>query len=185
MTVKDSINLIKKMRGIVGVHELQKEDIDALNKSEFNRKKDIFPVMNIGLEECLKRENILLLIKNCEFRCAPEPTVLLITDKGRILGQELLSEDEKEKYACRSDVYFLTSDFVLFKIDRNTARTGNEKQLFILPPIPFPELEVIGDIKEVVSCSPSTEGDHYLKNKYGYPDDPGLASILVGFNVHL
>ncbi|WP_431061597.1 hypothetical protein [Methanobacterium sp.] len=182
MIVENAIKTIKKMNGVIGVHELQNEDIKFLNDSEFSRKGDLIPVINAGLEECLKRDHILLLIKNSQFRCAPDPTVLLITNKGRILGHELLSDEEKERYQRREDVYFLSKEFVLFKMDKNTVRHGNEKQLFLLPPIAFPELNNIECIDSIVSCSPSTEGDHYLKNKYGYPDDSGLASIMVGFS---
>jgi hypothetical protein len=180
--VEKAINLIKGLKGVVGIRELSNEDRDALIEFEFNRKRDIIPVVNTGLEECLKREFLLLLIKTPDFRCAPNPTVFLKTDKGRILGQELISPEEKEKYQCRDDVYFLSNDFVMFKIDKNATRTVGEKQLFILPSISFPELDVIKEIENVISCSPSTAGDYYLKNKYDYPDDPNLASILVGFS---
>lgn len=182
MIVENAINTIKKMEGVVDVRKLREEDKEALNRSEFNRKEDIISVVNTGLEECLKREYLLLLIKDRNFRCAPNPTVLLITDKGRILGHELISPEEREKYRCRDDVYFLSNDFIMFKIDKNTVRTGGEKQLFVLPSIPFPELDAIESISDVVSCSPSTAGDYYLKSKYGYPDDPNLATILVGFS---
>jgi hypothetical protein len=57
-----------------------------------------------------------------------------------------------------------------------------EKQLFILPAIPFPELNDVTTISEVISCSPSTLGDKYLKDKYNYPDDPHLATIIVAFS---
>lgn len=182
MIVENAINTIKKMKGVVDVRELLDEDREALNNSEFDRKEDIIPVVNSGLEECLKREYLLLLIKDRNFRCAPNPTVLLITDKGRILGQELISPEEREKYRCRDDVYFLSNDFVMFKIDKKAVRTGGEKQLFVLPSIPFPELDAIEGMDNIVSCSPSTVGDYYLKNKYGYLDDPNLATILVGFS---
>lgn len=182
MIVEKAIDTIKKLKGVVDVIKLSNEDRKALTKSEFDRTEDIIPVMNIGLKECLKREHLLLLVKNRNFRCAPDPTVLLVTDKGRILGQEVISPEEKEKYRCRDDVYFLSKDFVMFKIDKNSVRTGGEKQLFVLPSIPFPELDSIEGIENVVSCSPSTAGDYYLKNKYMYPDDPNLATILVGFS---
>lgn len=182
MILEKARNIIKELKGVIDVRELSDEDKDALIEFELNRKRDIIPVINTGLEECLKREYLLLLLKNRDFRCAPNPTVLLITDKGRILGQELISPEEKEKYQCKNDVYFLSNDFIMFKSDKNAVRTGGEKQLFVLPSIPFPELEDIERIESVVSCSPSTAGDYYLKTKYGYPDDPNLATILVGFS---
>ncbi len=180
--LEKAINKIKKLKGVVDVKEMDYGDRNALNESELNRNGDIIPVLNTGLEDCLKREYLLLLLKNHNFRCASEPTVLLITAKGRILGQEVISDEEKENFRCREDIYFLSNDFVLFKNDRNTLRTGGEKQLFILPSIPFPELDNIENIEDIVSCSPSTAGDSYLRNKYGYPDDRNLATILIGFS---
>ncbi len=35
----------------------------------------------------------------------------------------------------------------------------------------------------VVSSSPSTKSDEYLKNKYSYGDDSSIATIIVSFNI--
>ena len=107
MAVKKAIKIIKKMKGVIDVQELSDEDIKSLLELESSIKEDMIPVINIGLEECLKRDFYLVMLKNKEFRSAPEPTLLLITDKGRILGHELISPEEKEKYQGRDDVYFL------------------------------------------------------------------------------
>ena len=182
MTVKSAVETIKKLKGVLDVQELSDDDKKALLEIESGRKGDMIPVVNEGLEECMKREFYLIILKNEEFRSPSIPTVLLVTDKGRILGQELISPDEKEKYQNRKDAYFLSSEFVIFKPDVGTRNMQKEKEFFLLPSIPFPELEEIEGISEVVSCSPSTEGDSYLKDKYGYPQDPHLATILVGFS---
>lgn len=181
--VEKAINIIRNLKGVMDVYELSDEDRKALMELESNRKGDIIPVVNKGLKECMKRQYVLVLLKNCDFRSASNSTILLVTDKGRILGRELLSPAEREKYQCRKDIYFLSNDFVLFKSDKTAVGTPGEKQFFILPPIPFPELDPIEDIEDIVSCSPSTKGDYFLKNKYNYPDDPKFATILVGFSV--
>jgi hypothetical protein len=182
MIVENAIKIIKELNGVLNVQELSEEDKKALLEIESSRKGDIIPVINNGLEECMKKDFYLSVLKNEEFRSPPIPTVLLVTDKGRILGQELISPEEKEKYQNRKDAYFLSPEFVIFKPDEKTRSMQKEKEFFILPTVPFPELYNLKEIIDVVSCSPSTEGDSYLKDKYGYPQDPHIATILVGFS---
>jgi hypothetical protein len=182
MVVKKAIKIINKLKGVLGVKILLDEDKTALKEMESKREGDVIPVVNRGLKECLMREFYLAIFKNIEFRYPPVPTVLLVTDKGRILGQELISNEEKKKYQDRSDVYFLSTDFIFFKSNKSSVGTGIEKEFFLLPSVPFPELEDVSGISDVTSCSPSTMGDSYLKNKYGYPQDPNIATIIVGFS---
>lgn len=183
MVVGNAIKIIKNLKGVLDVQELSKKDKKALLEIESDRKEDLIPVVNTGLEECMKRTFYLVVLKDEEFRSPPIPTVLLVTDKGRILGQELISPEEKEKYQNRKDAYFLSPDFVIFKPDEETRSIQKEKEFFLLPSVPFPELEDKEGIIDVVSCSPSTRGDSYLKDKYRYPQDPHIATILVGFSV--
>ena len=56
---------------------------------------------------------------------------------------------------------------------------------FILPPIPFPELETRrGDlaIADIVSVSPSLAVDMHLREVCGFPKTNDLATLLIGFN---
>ena len=182
MAVENAVKIIKKLKGVLDVQELSEEDKKALLEIESGRKEDIIPVVNIGLEECMKQDFHLAVLKNTEFRGPPIPTVLLVTDKGRVLGQELISPEEKVKYQNRKDAFFMSPEFVIFKPDESTRSMQKEKEFFLLPSVPFPELENIEGVVDVVSCSPSTEGDVYLKDKYGYPQDPHIATILVGFS---
>lgn len=182
MIVNNAIELIKKLDGTVDVQELSDNDRKMLKKIESNRNDDVIPVVNEGLVECLKKDYCLVLLKTEEFRNPSKPTVLLITDKGRILGQELITSNDKEKYSNNKNVVFLSDNFIIFKPDNLSRNAGIEKQLFLLPSIPFPELDDIIDIEDVISCSPSTLGDEYLKGKYSYPNDPHLATILIAFS---
>jgi hypothetical protein len=182
MVVENAIKIIKRLKGVLDVQELSNEDKKALLKIESIKKDDVILVINEGLNECLKKEFCLVLLKTDEFRNPTKPTVLLVTDKGRILGQELISIEDKEKYESHDDVYFLSTNFIVFKPDNMTRTVGIEKELFLLPPIPFPELTENVEISEVISSSPSTMGDAYIRNKCSYPDDPRLATIIVAFN---
>ena len=182
MVLEEVIDIIKNLDGTVDVQKLSNEDKKTLIKIESSHDNDIIPVINKGLEECLSKEVCLVLLKSEEFRVPSEPTVLLVTDSGRILGQELISPEDREKYAHKDNVIFLSNNFIIFKPDNMTRSAVAEKELFILPAIPFPELDNVMAISDVVSCSPSTLGDEYIKNKYNYPDDPHLATIIVAFS---
>jgi hypothetical protein len=182
MMVEEAIDIIKNLNGAVDVQVLSDEDKEALIKIESSHDNDIIPVVNKGLDECLGKEYCLVLLKTEEFRIPSEPTVLLVTDSGRILGHELISPEDREKYAHNDTVIFLSNNFIIFKPDNMNRSTLGEKQLFILPAIPFPELDDVMTISDVVSCSPSTLGDAYIKNKYNYPDDPHLATIIIAFS---
>ena len=182
MMVEEAINIIKGLNGAVDVQVLSDEDKKALIKIETSRNNDIIPVVNKGLHECMSKEFCLVLLKTEEFRIPSEPTVLLVTDSGQVLGQELISPEDREKYAQNDNVIFLSNNFIIFKPDNINRSAVGEKQSFILPAIPFPELDDIMTISDVVSCSPSTLGDAYIKNKYNYPDDPHLATIIVAFS---
>jgi len=182
MVVETAINIIKGLKGVLDVEIISKEDKQALFEIETARNDDVIPVINQGLNECLNKEFCLGLFKTVEFRIPPKPTVILKTDQGRILGHELISDEDREKYSDRDDVYFLSTNFILFKPEKKMIRGVTEKELFVLPPIPFPELNSIVGISDVVSGTPSTEGDEYIKNRYGYPKDPSIATVLIGFS---
>ena len=87
MMVEEAINIIEKLNGAVDVQKLSDEDKEVLIKIESNHSNDIIPIVNKGLEECLRREFCLVLLKTEDFRIPSEPTVLLVTDSGRILAK--------------------------------------------------------------------------------------------------
>jgi hypothetical protein len=182
MLVENVITIVNGLKGVLDVQLLSNIDKKDLLKIEASRKDDIIPVINEGLNECLNREFCLVMFKTSEFRIPPEPTVLLKTDTGKILGQELISIENKENYSNRNDVIFLSNNFILFKPKKVTSIDVKEKEQFILPPIPFPELDELNEIVDVVSGTPSTAGDEYIKNRFCFPQDPKIATVLVGFS---
>ncbi len=75
--------------------------------------------------------------------------------------------------------YLLLTMAWMNKPDNTNRSAIAEKELFILPAIPFPALDNVMTISDVVSCSPSTLGDKYIKTKYKNPDDLHIATIIV------
>ena len=134
-------------------------------------------VHNEGVSECLRRKHVICIVKDKSFRPPPHPTVLLVDDDGAIIGKELLPG---EKLVVKPGVRLINlgKDFVIFYDGRKAANAR-----FILPPIRFREAEEIEWTKNVCSSSPSSAGDLYIKKRQKLPDDPKLATVLVGFDL--
>jgi len=135
------------------------------------------PVRNEGVPECLKREHVACIVKDKTFRPPPIPTVILVDSDGKVIGWELIPGKGLEKEPGKKYL-FLGKDFVIC----HDGKSGRNAK-FVLPPVPFEELEGLDGVTGVCSSSPSSMGDLHLKKSAGLADDPRLASILVGFDL--
>ena len=176
--LNDVLNMLRSMQGAVEVFILH----DGCREAIINKERAIsgttkIPIINRGIEECLHRKYVICIIKNKDFRPPPESTVLLLTDNGLVLGEEVLPPYRKKFLDnVKENIIWLTNDFVVYP-----NRRGGTKEFFILPPVSFPEVSEMG-MKNVVSCSPSASSDIMLRKKHGFEDDSELASILIGFD---
>lgn len=180
--INEAKNIINNMHGVLKVQQLSNEDILNLIDIEMNKDQGIVPVINEGMKQCFKQDICFVIFKKGFFRIPSSPTVVLSTYDGKVLGHEVLTDEAKNRYKYDDNAFFLGEDFVMF---RNTFENKNHypgKECFILPPIDFPELEVIENINNIISSSPDTYCDEYLKEKYGYCDDASVATILVAFS---
>jgi hypothetical protein len=76
----------------------------------------------------------------------------------------------------------LAGTFVMFP-----GRRGNPKKpsYFLVPALGFVELEAVQErlgVRGVFSISPSARTDALLRQRCGFPQDPELATLLVGFD---
>ncbi|HQM67545.1 MAG TPA: hypothetical protein PLY24_07165 [Methanomassiliicoccales archaeon] len=175
--VEMAVEIIKGMPGTCMVFPLSEEVVKAIQRVEGGIKSQIgLDVVNEGLNQCLKRQHVICIIKDSRFRPPPEPTVLMMGDTDMVIGTEVLA-GQHSLYKDRENVCWLGDDFVVF-----TDKIPRSKEYFLMPPVSFPELERIPGAKNIVSCSPSPLGDLIIKNHYNIEDNPKLASILVGFD---
>jgi hypothetical protein len=134
-------------------------------------------IENTGVAECLKRDHVACIVKDRTFRGPPQPTVVLVNDEGAMVGREVF-DGERVRPPPGKGTLFLGKGFVIFY-----SRGSGKGARFVLPPVAFEELEKLDFTEKVVSCSPSTVGDRFLRTEAGLEDDPELASILVGFDL--
>lgn len=179
--MQDIIDLLSSLDGVLDVFELSKKDILNIIDIESERSEELVPVFNRGIQECFKRDSSIVIFKKGFFRPPPTPTLLLIFD-GEVLGHDIFTQSEKEKYRDDEDVRFLSDDFIIYEdvLHNHNLEKGNE--YFVLPPVPFPELDEFENVSDVISSSPSTKSDEYLKEEYGYSQDSSVATIFVSFN---
>jgi len=177
VAVKDVLEMLRKMDGTQHVFELNGKAKGKLIEIEDSIRGTLgIKCANKGVEECLKREHVVVVIKDSRFRPPPDPTVLLVDYDGQILGMEIFPHQRKQ-FEGREDVLFLSQDFIVFA-DRK-ARRG---ECFLMPPVAFPELEEMPNTRNVISCSPSPLGDMFVRGVHDLVDDPKLASILIGWD---
>ncbi len=171
------LEIIRGLRGVIHAFYLDKEILSELSEEEAKvRAMGNIEVDNRGFNEALKRESVICIVKDPRFRPPPEPTVVLESADGEIIGVEVFPFTAKE-YESRDDVVWLSDGFVLFP---QVPANGGEQ--FVMPPVSFPELNESNGCKDVVSCSPAPTCDLMIKNHYGLVDNPKIASVLVAFN---
>lgn len=185
------IDTVEPLRGVLHVGVITDEMRKNVTKIEMQKSGELIPVINAGVHECLNRDFTIVIIKNASFRPPPTATVQFVDNKGHLLGEEIVSTDQKEKYNKDEHAKFINPDFVLLKDQKDVEEDLKEenleknptKQAFVLPPVQFIEVEELDETSDVISSSPDPLADVYLKECFGFEDDPKLASILIGFNV--
>ncbi len=165
--------VIRRVRGLRGVRSA--EFLDDSERARLGAGATPGAAENRGVTEVLSRQRVLCLFKDATFRPPPEPTLLLVDAAGHVLGRELVAG---EAPPTDRRLAFLGKDFVLYP----GARPQGAYR-FLLPPVRFPELESVLGAGRVVSASPDTPQDEFLRAQHNVPEGRELASILVGYDV--
>ena len=169
---------VARLKGVTKAFYLSDEQRERLAGIESERPDSLGPlkVHNEGVLECLRRRHVVCIVKDRSFRPPPAPTVVLLDEGGKVVGRELIGGERPEPEPGQK-LLFLGKDFVIFYDGGKGSQTR-----FVLPPVRFEEVEGVEGARNVCSSSPSTDGDFYLRESADLPDDPELATILVGFD---
>lgn len=191
------LDLLSSLPGVIDVAALARNDVPLIRqREESNQERQFIPLRNAGILEVLKRDSLCVILKDASFRLPPCPTIYMVEEAENeeppedkrleiagcrfyIVGEEVL--DKKREYA--EEHVFFQRDFVLFPGRRK--RRHHIPALLMIPPIPFPELEEKKQqfaIDNIMSVSPSTQSDDYLRTAYRMPNLPEYATILIGWD---
>jgi len=166
------LGLLRSLPGVLAA-ELLPSDL----RSELRSMATPAAAENRGVDAVLSRQRVVCLFKGGSFRGPPESALLMMDERGTVLGRELTGPQDRPTPSERRTVY-LGRDFVLVHGLRPSGRVR-----FVLPPVRFPELEAVASVCQVVSGSPDPPQDEWLRNHYGVTGGKDLASILVGYDV--
>lgn len=152
------------------------------------------PVRNLGVSLMAARKACFVLLKTGEFRPPEGPSIYMVEEGGppegdhsltvagkqyTVIGEEVAGGMEK----CTEPVIPLEGSFIMFPQRRSGPRVPC---FFLLPPLPFPELEKVSGelgLREIISISPSLASDAYLRETFGFSQSNSFATVLVGFDL--
>ena len=134
-------------------------------------------VVNRAFQEVFKRKVKICVFCDRKISTHDDSTLTLEDPDGNVLGR-ILSKRMIQEYKDRTDVIWVSDDFVMFP---NIVPTGKEQ--FILHPMTFPVIDENDGCKDVVLCSPAPSSDIILKKYFGVSLMADLATMVVGYDV--
>lgn len=159
MKLEEILLNVLSRRGVLKVKELSCEERSRVRELEANYSRYRGPFgrpVNVGVEECLKRENVFAALTSPDFEWPPGPYAVL-------------KVGERE-------VGFITERGL--EISRDALRGSGGEHVVTVLPLRLPELDSIADNCVVASPSPPVHG--YLLQLLG---GTGLnGTLLIGFD---
>lgn len=173
------------LSGIKGLREasvLPLEHRPKIIESELvHNRKHSLSFHNEGMQEVLKRQVVVAVMHTPQLRPPPKPTVVLITQNNEVVGEEVHDPEKLKSLQAQRETMLLGRNFVIYTT--RLRRVLGKRAKFVMPPLPFPEVQGVGGIKNVVSASPSPETDTLLRHLMGWrTTDPAVGTLLIGYN---
>jgi len=178
-------SILRNVEGTLGVYPLSRVELRRIleleEKHEENASGSSTRCLNLGVREVSRRQVALAVVKTCNFPRPVSPTIVLVSD-GVIVGEEIVDSAKNEELEKNPKAILIDRQFVMYQ-DRVKSHPASDS-VFQFPPTPFPLLEKMEEIRDVVSASPSALSDLYIKEKGGWQvADPQLGTILIGFDL--
>lgn len=169
---------IMARKGVLKVMDITDEmfsDIWSLEGSVKTQSQHDYE--NLGFEVLSKKRHKVCLFIDNTFETKERSTIKMICDDGIILGTSV-AECEMESYRCRSDIIWISEDFVMF-----TDIAGKGRERFVLYPMELPELsdEIPGGTG-FAGTFPTLSVDVYLKDKAGFPLTDKVFTFVMGYD---
>ncbi|MDO5851584.1 MAG: hypothetical protein Q4Q23_03775 [Methanobacteriaceae archaeon] len=183
MVEYELINCIRLDDSVLQVELIPDDLKKQILNAEMDRIKETIPVINEGLDKAFNEDEIIIIIKEPREHKIQnsKQSMFLVSETGKIIGEEVYDEEELEELHNRSDVYFLSKNFVTYK---NVGLNNSEKQFFKITEVTS-DLILDQDLTEFVDsitvAVPSTNSDHIIKEYYNYSPDEEIITAVIGF----
>ncbi len=177
MDVREISALLNSMPG---VHKAVVPDNDVINEV-FRREASIedttfgMPMDNRALKTCMKRSLHVVIFCDYVFELPTDHVMTMEDCDGNLVGYDI-PVGKQEEYIDRTDIVWLSDDFVLL------TGVGDIDRVVMLPQ----KATCIGcaeGVSDPVIFYPATTTDIFLKDVFGMDKStPSIASALISFN---
>jgi len=176
---------LRNTRGILDVGWVSEADVKTVDQYEKELQEkglgSLGNYCNEGISLVLSRRYVCAVLNNNDFRHATKPCLAWMVGDV-VIGEEITDKEHLEFLKRSEKIKIIGKNFVIY-YDKIKGAAG-QPPVFVCRALPFPEIEVIQDIRDVLSASPIGSADLYLKNRFGWnTEDPVLGTILIGFNL--
>ena len=185
MSAVDSVvRQLMSTPGVVACWVLPDEDRAAIRQLETEANLRLalpgMDIVNEGVKQVLERQHVVVISHSPALRHPPGP-IIVICDEQRVVGEEIWEPSRYEKLSKDPNALFLGRSLVLYR--DALARARGKALKLTYSALPFPELEKIQGVKDVVSITITIPVHFRFSQKAGWnPDDPNLGTVLIGFN---
>ena len=175
---------LKQTPGIVKCRVLTDEERDLAKQLELGGTVQDqllgMRITNEGITDVLGRRYVVLIAHTKGLRHPPGP-IVVIRDNGDIVGEEVWQSDHLKKLSDDSNAILLGKSMVLYR--DGLARARGKRLTLTYRALPFPELDEVDLISDVVSVTIGSSTHVRLSQRVGWDfNNPDLGTVLIGFN---
>jgi hypothetical protein len=184
-TVEAVVERLMKTPGVVACWVVPDADRDSLRQleNEANLRLGLrgMDIVNEGIRDALARQYVVIISHSPALRHPPGP-IIVILDGDRIVGEEIWQPGQYERLSKDPNALFLGKSLVLYR-DAVAEARGKPLKLAYRA-LPFPELDEVPGVRDVVSITITIPAHSRFSQKAGWnPNDPNLGTVLIGFNM--
>jgi hypothetical protein len=182
--VEAVVERLLKTPGVVACWVVPDEDRDSLRELETNANGRLglpgLDIVNEGIREALARKHVVMISHSPALRHPPGPIIVILNGE-QIVGEEIWQPGQYERLSKNPTSLFLGKSLVLYREALAQARGKPLKLTYRA--LPFPEVEEVLGIKDVVSITITIPVHFRFSQKAGWdPNDPNLGTVMIGFN---
>ncbi|MDN5357654.1 MAG: hypothetical protein PWR17_823 [Candidatus Methanomethylophilaceae archaeon] len=179
MSVDEIIESLKRHRGVRKVALLEEDLVDIIKEEESQIVSvSGMPIVNEAMEVCLSKDIKLCIYCDYSFEHPDDSTMFMKDGEGRIVGQDI-ADSKRSQFEGKDGIIWLSDDFILYP----GADMGPDIRIVMVPQVYHGFSEEDG-VSEAVVFSPATTTDCIIKSRYGDPQDPQIASAIMGLTLN-
>ena len=172
------IETVKKHKGVHKVESLDDDFIEEIKNEDLSVETSFgMPIDNQALLECFSRDFALCLYADYSFEHPVDSTMMMKDSKGNVVGHDI-ADGQMEEYQTREDLIWISDNFVMY----TDVNMGEDLRLVMMPQ-KYLGFSYDDGVLEATLFYPMPTTDCLIKNRYGDPMDPQIATAIMGINL--